>query len=98
MGGFFVPREISFQGEFLAISGLGGFCRVWYDCGMKTNQDEILVPRDEFQAFMAWRSSFASEAFTSLEARKHKKGLAEIANGDCISLVQLKNELAATSR
>ena len=60
--------------------------------------DKVLVPMGEYQAFMAWRSSVAAESFTSREALTHKKGLAEIAKGDYISLTKLKNELGASRR
>lgn len=65
---------------------------------MSKMAEKVLVPFSEYQAFMAWRSSVASESFTSREALKHKKGLAEVAKGDYVSLAQLKNELGASRR
>ncbi len=65
---------------------------------MSKTAEKVLVPLGVYQAFMAWRSSAASESFTSREALKHKKGLAEIVKGDYVSLAQLKNELGTSRR
>ena len=58
----------------------------------------VSVPVPEYQAFVAWRSSVASESFTSLEQVRHRKGLAEINQGNYVSLSKLKNELATLHR
>lgn len=58
----------------------------------------IPVPVHEYQAFVAWRSSAASESFTAIERFQHRKGLAEIDQGNYVSLSQLKHELATLHR
>jgi len=58
----------------------------------------IPVPAHEYQAFVAWRASVASESFTAVERFQHRKGLAEINQGNYVSLSQLKHELATLHR
>lgn len=58
----------------------------------------VPVPLREYQAFVAWRSSVVSEGFTSLERDRHRKGLAEINQGNYVSLSKLKHELATLHR
>jgi len=58
----------------------------------------VSIPTHEYQAFVAWRSSVASENFTALERFQHRKGLTEINQGDYVSLAQLKHELATLHR
>ena len=61
-------------------------------------EKNILVPAREYWAFVAWRSSSASESFTPFERARHRKGLAEINQGNYVSLSKLKNELATLHR
>lgn len=67
---------------------------------MKTSQvvKMIPVPIYEYQAFVAWRSSVASESFTPIEQFRHRRGLAEISRGNYVSLSELKHELATSHR
>lgn len=58
----------------------------------------VSVPIREYQAFTAWRSSAVSDSLTPLELVKHRRGLAEISQGNYVSLPQLKHELATLHR
>jgi len=68
---------------------------------LTSNRDLIAVPRDLYEAFLAWQEKVKSQKTfrpTAAERKAIIRGRQQIMRGDYITLEQLENELASKNR